>query len=84
MYVDRPRRWPCTLPEVTGGAYHILHYLKSGTAPPPCGSKADPFDLVGLRDGLETPNIVAEVPAGARLCKRCEAATRKKNYVAAV
>jgi hypothetical protein len=59
------------------GIYHILHYLSSGTAPPPCGVKADQYDLRMYQSGRPTPNIVEEKPADARLCKNCEAATRK-------
>ena len=64
----------------TSGVYHILAHPKSGSAPPPCGAKAERFDLIMYQAGRQTPNIVAEMPAGARLCKHCEAAARKGNH----
>ena len=65
------------------GIYHILHYWESGTAPPPCGVKADRHDLTLFFAGRPTPNVVGELPAGGALCKHCEAATRKRTYVEA-
>jgi hypothetical protein len=60
--------------------YHILHYRESGTAPPPCGVKADEYDLRKYRAGEPTPHIVAEIPPGGTLCKLCEAGTHKRTY----
>lgn len=57
--------------------YHILAYLNSGSAPAPCGVKADRYDLLMFREGRPTPHIVEEKPPAAPLCKHCEAATRK-------
>jgi len=59
------------------GIYHILYYLNSGTAPPPCGVKADRYDLSMFLSGQPTPKIVTEKPPHASLCKHCEAAARK-------
>ena len=44
------------------GIYHILHHLKSGSAPPPCGVRADWYDLKLFKEGRPTPNIVTEIP----------------------
>lgn len=63
--------------------YHVLAYMNSGTAPPPCGVKADQYDLRMYLSGQPTPSIVAEKPDGAALCKHCEAALRRANAGAA-
>ena len=62
--------------------YHILHYLGSGSAPPPCGAQAERRDMQLLRAGRTTPNIVGALPTGGVLCKHCQAAERKRISVA--
>lgn len=59
--------------------YHILQHPDSGSAPPPCGVRADRHDLKMFKEGRPTPNIAPEIPSDATLCKHCEAATRKEN-----
>lgn len=44
------------------GIYHIHAFPDSGSAPPPCGVRADWYDLKLFREGRPTPNIVAEMP----------------------
>jgi hypothetical protein len=50
--------------------YHVLEDDRDGQAP--CGVKADRLDLIKLWAGRETPQIMAEKPAGVPLCKHCE------------
>ena len=60
-----------------GGVYHILAHPNSGSAPAPCGVKANKYELVLYHAGRPTSHIVAEKPANSPLCKHCEASTRK-------
>ena len=62
--------------------FHILHYLGSGSAPPPCGAQAERRDLQMLKAGRPTPNIVEALPADGVLCKHCQSAERKQTYSA--
>jgi hypothetical protein len=62
-----------------GSVYHILAYPSSGSAPPPCGTKLDRYDLSMYLAGKLTPNIVTEKPSHAKLCKHCEAAAHRSG-----
>lgn len=53
---------------------HILEDEFEGSAPAPCGTKADKIDLIKYSDGKRTDNIVAAKPANIPLCKHCEKA----------
>lgn len=62
--------------------YHILQYPDSGTAPPPCGVRADRYDLLMFKAGNPTPHIVPRLPADASLCKHCGSATQRSDHSA--
>lgn len=56
---------------------HVCHILEDefeGSAPAPCGAKADKIDLIRYRDGQRQTNIVAAKPADVPLCKHCRKA----------
>jgi hypothetical protein len=55
-----------------GQVCHILEDEFDGSAPEPCGSKADRYDLFKYKAGKPTAKIVAEKPADIPLCKHCE------------
>jgi hypothetical protein len=55
-----------------GTLCHILEDAESGKAPAPCGSQASKLELISLRAGKPTRQIVAEKPADTPLCKHCQ------------
>jgi hypothetical protein len=54
--------------------YHILEDIERGAAPAPCGNTLGKREIISLRRGTPPPNIVAEKPADAPLCKHCQKA----------
>jgi hypothetical protein len=57
-----------------GTLCHILEDRESGKAPAPCGSQASRAELVRLRNGRPSAQIVTEKPADIPLCKHCQKA----------
>jgi hypothetical protein len=53
---------------------HILEDEIDGSAPDPCGVRAERYDLYRHKEGKPTANIVAVKPADVPLCKHCEKA----------
>jgi hypothetical protein len=51
---------------------HILEDEFDGSAPAPCGVKAEKYDLHQFNEGKPTANIMAVKPADVPLCKHCE------------
>ncbi len=57
-----------------GTLCHILEDTESGKAPAPCGSQVNKAELIRLRNGKSSAQIVAEKPAHIPLCKHCQKA----------
>jgi hypothetical protein len=55
---------------------HILNDEKTGRAPAPCGTTADPQTMVMYRFGKPAPGLTEEKPADIPLCKHCQKAAR--------
>jgi hypothetical protein len=60
---------------------HILEDEFDGSAPAPCGSKAEKYDLYKYNEGKPTANIVAVKPPDLPLCKHCEKAVESVSSV---
>jgi hypothetical protein len=57
-----------------GTVCHILEDKETGKSPAPCGAQAHKYELIKLREGKPTRQIVAEKPANTPLCKHCQKA----------
>lgn len=54
----------------SGSVYHILADLETGSAP--CGARMSRIDLLYLKTGRRSPQVVTEKPDDTPLCKHCE------------
>jgi hypothetical protein len=53
-----------------GSVYHILTDADTGSAL--CGARMSRIDLLYLKSGKRSPQVVAEKPDDTPLCKHCE------------
>lgn len=53
-----------------GSVYHILADAETGSAA--CGARMSRIDLLCMKAGKPTPQVVFERPSETPLCKHCE------------